>query len=473
MTEQTKSKNEPVPVDAVVKISLSSDQMEAKIFIESPKNEGKAVSALSIDNAIRDSKIIFGIDMQLVQRLKAEPQYSRELTLARGVVPVGGADGSIKYNFQVKVDTHPKVREDGTVDYRDLGIVSNVRKNQILAEITLPTKGSEGMTVTGRKVAPTVGKSVASPVGRNTELSPDGTKLFAKVDGHVGMMGTKINVVDTFIVAKDVDNSTGSIKSVCNVSVCSSILEGFMVDAQGNVDIGNAIEGGSVKATGNVTVHGGVVGRSRSKIECKGNFKSTFLENCEANAGGSINAESIMNSNVKCGGKLELSGMRAKLMGGRCVVGQDLIASSIGSPANLRTELILGADPAIITRYAVLSAEIKQLGESLEKLNQIVVLLSRYEQAGTLPASKKRMLVSSQASIKVSEDKLKSDTEEYESLSGQIENSGKGKVICRGIMYRGVKLTIGFASMEIENDITSSSFALVDGKIAITPVSPY
>jgi uncharacterized protein (DUF342 family) len=75
--------------------------------------------------------------------------------------------------------------------------------------------------------------------------------------------------------------------------------------------------------------------------------------------------------------------------------------------------------------------------------------------------------------IKVSEDKLKSDTEEYESLSGQIENSGKGKVICRGIMYRGVKLTIGFASMEIENDITSSSFALVDGKIAITPVSPY
>jgi uncharacterized protein (DUF342 family) len=473
MAEQIKSKNMPVAVDAIVKILLSTDQMEAKILIEPPKNDGRAASALSIDNAIRAAKVNFGIDMQLLQRIKAEPQYSKEFILARGVAPVNGVDGSIKYNFAVKVDAHPKVREDGTVDYRDLGIVCNVRKGQILAEITLPTRGSEGMTVTGRKIVPVSGKLLGSPVGRNTELSPDGTKLSSKVDGHVGMMGTRVNVVDTFIVTKDVDNSTGSINSVCNVSVCSSVLEGFMVEAQGNVDIGNAIEGGSVKAAGNVTVHGGVVGRSRSKIECRGNFKSTFLENCEANAGGSIDAESIMNSNVKCGGKLELSGMRAKLMGGRCVVGQDLIANSIGSPANLRTELVLGADPAIVTRYGTLAAEIKQLKESLEKLGQIVVLLSKYEQAGTLPASKKRMLMSTQSSIQTSELKLNNDIDEYNSLSGQIENSGRGKVICRGMMYRGVKLTIGFASIELENDIASSSFALVDGKIVITPVSPY
>ncbi len=473
MTDQTKTKNTPAPVDAEAKITISSDFMEAKIYIEPPKNQGKPVTGTSIDNALREAGINFGVDMQFLQKFKNEPVYSREYVVARGVAPVGGIDGKIKYDFAVKLDAHPKLREDGTVDYRDLGIVSNVRKGQVLAEITLPTKGSDGMTVKGQKMNPSPGRQVNYPAGRNTELIENGTKLISTIDGHVGLDGARINVVDTFIVPNDVDNSTGSIKSVCNVSVCGSLLEGFAIEAAGNVDIGGAIEGGSVKATGNVIVHGGVVGRGISKIECKGDFTSTFLENCEANAGGSLKAESIMNSNVKCGGKLELNGMRAKLMGGRCVIGQDLIANSIGSPAFLRTELVLGIDPAVMTRYAILSAETKQLRESIEKLNQIVTLLNKYEQAGNLPESKKRMLINSLTSIKTSQEKLKSDTEEYNSLSGLIENSGKGKVICRGTMFRGVKLTIGFATIEVDSDIISSSFALVDGKIAITSVSPY
>lgn len=83
------------------------------------------------------------------------------------------------------------------------------------------------------------------------------------------------------------------------------------------------------------------------------------------------------------------------------------------------------------------------------------------------------MYQSSQVSLDASIAKLDADTKEYDALSTQIENSGKGKVICHGTMYRGVKLTIGFASMNVENDITSSSFSLVDGKIAVTATSSY
>lgn len=473
MLEQQNAKSGPKPVAAAVRVSVSSDLMQAGMIIDPPKYQGADATAQMIDDALKNAKVTYGIDVQLLQKIKANPQHSRDYTIARGVAPLNGTDGSIKYLFNTNTESHPKVREDGTVDYRDLGIVVNVKNGQVLADIKLPTKGVEGMSVTGKKLPPTPGKAVASPVGRNTALSDDGTKLFATIDGHVTLNGTRINVVDTFIVSGDVDTSTGNIKSVSNVSIIGNVLEGFTIDAAGNVDIGGNVEGGSVKAGGTVTVHRGIVGMGHSKIECKGDLKSTFLENCDVTCGGSVKTESIMNSNVKCAGKLELIGTRAKIMGGRFVVGDDVIANSIGSPSNLYTELILGADPSIMTRYALLAKEKVQLAEQIEKLKQIIDLLGKYQQAGKLPASKRQMLQNSQISLDASTAKLNADVKEYDALSAQIENSGKGKVICHGTFYRGVKLTIGFASMKAENDITSSSFSLADGKIAITPTSSY
>lgn len=473
VSEQSTLKAAPKPVDAAVKARISLDFLEAHVYIEPPKYGGSELTPEILDKALKDAGVSYGIDAQVLQNLKANPQYSRELLIARGKPPVNGVDGTINYYVETGSKGHPKVREDGTVDYRDLSIVLNVKSGQVLAEITLPTKGTEGIAVTGRKLAPVPGKAVSSPVGRNTRLSDDGTKLFSEVDGHVDLNGARVNVVETFIVPKNVDNSTGNIKSICNVTVCENVLEGFAIEANGNVEIGGTVEGGSIKSGGNIKIQRGIIGRGRSKIECSGDLSSTFIENCEVSTGGSIKAESIMNSIIKCTGKLELEGYRAKLMGGRCVVGQDIVANQIGSPAYLRTELILGVEPATMARYASLAAEIKSLRENIGKLNQIVELLEKYEQTGTLPSSKKKMLTASKISLQTSLIKLKSDTEEYEKMSDQIQNSGSGKVICRGTMYRGVKLTIGCESMDIENEVTSSSFSIADGKIVITPVSPY
>lgn len=459
------------PVPATVTVTVSRDLLSASLVIEPPKNQGADVTPRMIDDAISAAKVTFGVDEVLLEKIKAHPQYSHEYTIAHGIPPTPGKDGSIKYCFDINPKSRPKVREDGTVDYRDLGIVVNVKSGQVLAEITPPTPGIEGMSVTGKKLPPPAGKTIPSPVGRNTALSPDGTKLIATIDGHVTMDGARVNVVDTFIVSEHVGTSTGNIKTVCNVSVMENVLEGFSVEAEGNVEIGRNVEGGCVKSGGNVIIHGGVVGMGRSKVECKGNLSSTFLENCEVIAGGNITAESIMNSNVKCAGKLELYGMRAKMMGGKFIVGGDVIANEIGSPSNLHTELVLGADPSVMTRYSALAAEKKQLAEQIEKLEKIIELLTKYAQAGQLPPSKKRMLQTSRVSLDAAIAKLDAASKEYDMLSAQIENSGKGTVICRKTMYRGVKLTIGFVTMKIENDIQSSKFSLVDDKIVVTPIT--
>lgn len=470
----TTQKYKEKPIEAVVKVTVSSDLMQAEFVAEPPKYGGAEVSAQMIDNAVRLAKVTYGINVPLLENAKKSPQYNKTYVFAKGTAPKNGTDGKITYCFQTTVSSHPKVKQDGTVDYRDLGIVRNVTHGQQLAEIVLPTPGVEGMSVTGKKLNPTAGRSIPSPVGRNTELSPDGTKLIASIDGHVSLNGSRINVLDTFNVSNDVGTSTGNIKSVASVTVLGSVQSGFNVEAAGNIEIGHNVEGGMLTAGDNITIHGGVVGMNSSKINAKHNVSGIFFENCEIVCGGSVKTESLMNCSVKCGEKLELYGMRAKIVGGRYVVGGDLIANEIGSFSNIPTQVILGADPMIMTRHAALQNEIRQLNDQIPKLTQIVELLSKFVKAGQqLPYSKRKMLQDSQMSLSKGLAKLKTDNSEFNGINEQIQNAGKGKIICRGTMYRGVKLTIGFASMIVENDITCSSFALDDGKIVVAPTSSY
>jgi uncharacterized protein (DUF342 family) len=471
MANQNNSTGTSLPVDAAVRVYVTKDLLEAKIEMEPPQSGGAPVTPKMIDDALSAAKVTYGIDKELIEKIKISPVYSQEIVVARGVAPVNGTDGHIKYNFNMLIDPHPKVRENGTVDYHDLGIIQNATKGTVLSDITLPTKGTEGMGVTGRTLAQKQGIGVSSPTGRNTKLSDDGTQVIAMADGNVTLVNSQVNVNETFVVGEDVDNSTGDIIFVGNVQIFGNVLESFKVDAKGNVDIYGAVAGGMIKAGGNINAHGGIVGKNQSIIECKGNLVSTFLENCTVSTSGSITAESIMNCSIKCSQTLELVGIRAKLVGGRCIVCEDIIANTIGSPANLPTELVLGADPMILTRHAVLLKEIEQMDSQNNKLNQVVALLSQYADAGRLPQDKIEMLESSKLSLNVNSTKLKIKQKELEIVKQKIENAGMGKVVCKGTIYHGVKLSIGFATMSIEEPLSFSSFTNIEGKIVVGTAS--
>lgn len=474
MALQAAEKNPVKPVDAVVRVAVAAGGLEATIYIEPPKDGGADATADGIGRALSAAGVTYGIDRNVLEAVCARPKsnYGQNIRIASGKPPIPGENGSIAYLFQIKTEAKPKERDDGSVDYRDLGLVQNAKRGQILARVTLATPGTPGMSVLGKPIPPVPGKPVYSPAGRNTQLSDDGTQLFSLVDGHINFSGSRVNVTDTYSVPQDVDTSTGNVVSVANVSVCGSVREGFLVRAEGSVDIGGSVEAGSVHAGRDVTVHGGVVGRGMAKIECGGNFTTSFLENCVVKAGGNISAGYILNSNVECA-KLTLTGLRARLMGGRVLAREGVEAQQLGSPAMLRTELVVGMDPGAVTRRDTLKAELEKLEENVGKLKQIVELLGQYEKAGSLTPDKVRLLLSSRLSLRSSLERMDKGREELEALDRSLMESGRGMVVCRGPVYRGVKITVGFASVEIDHDMPASSFSLADGKILIKPVSLY
>ena len=95
------------------------------------------------------------------------------------------------------------------------------------------------------------------------------------------------------------------------------------------------------------------------------------------------------------------------------------------------------------------------------------MLLRQYKEANRLSSDKTVLLDNSAFSLEEAKGRYETAKEELAQLNPQIENSGIGKVVCRNIMYRGAKVTIGGVHMEIDRTVTCSSFVNIKGEIKV------
>lgn len=88
-----------------------------------PAFSGQKILPDEIFKFIKQSGIVYGICEDSIRSFCEEKRFYSELMCAKGVLPVDGTDGWINYNFNTDKGLMPKERNDGTVDFRDLGLV--------------------------------------------------------------------------------------------------------------------------------------------------------------------------------------------------------------------------------------------------------------------------------------------------------------------------------------------------------------
>ncbi len=453
---------EPPPIDAVITVSISDNRMEAYLRIKPPMNGGLSPTLKDLEDALANKKITFGVKKAKLKVLAAYPVYNTDNLIATGIMPVNGINGTHVFKFSAEKDLRPKERADGTVDYRDLGIVENVKKGQILCVITHPIDGSEGITVTGRVLLPIKGKAVPSLVGKNTELSEDGTAIYSKIDGQVEYDGRKISVSESLFIKGNVDNSTGNIKFVGNVIIAGTVLDNFVVEAGGNIEIAGTVGSAVLKADGSIFLRSGIIG---SEVSCKGDLTSKFIEHCNVFASGNITSEFIMTSNIKCGISVELVGSKGKLVGGSCIAGQNIIARTIGSINDLETDLKIVIDPSISVRQQELVKQLPGLEKQIHSLKTLISLLKEFKAANRLEPDKKIILDNALLSYDVCTDLLANTKQELDEINESLKSRSNGKIICTGTIFPGTKMTIGSAKMNVTNPLEFTSFYYSDGYI--------
>lgn len=456
----------PKPIDTIVEVFITKDRLKAYLNIIPPKNGGADCNFISLRNVLSKNNITYGVNTQTLLDLSKNPQYNSKILIAEGIPPINGVDGSFDIKFKTTKDLKPKKREDGTVDFYNLDNIVNVKKDDLLCTIVLPTESIDGKSVLGKTITAAKGKPVSSLLwGKNTTLSEDGTKITSNIEGQVDYRQGKIAVNETFNIIGDVDSSTGNIKVVGNVVISGRVRSGFTVEATGDIKIDGSLGSVTLIAGGDIILRGGVIG---GNITCDGNLNSKFIENCKVLVKLDIKTDYIMNSYIRCGKNIETINSISKIVGGRCFAGENIKANTIGSPANVKTNLTIGPDPRAVKKQKNLEREILLLENKSKSLKSLIYLLKQFETSGHLSPDKKRSLedaVFSQNKIKESSQDLNIELKE---ITDEIQSKVYGKVICKGILYAGTTVKIRNQSKTFNQSIFSKSIYYSEEGIGVS-----
>jgi len=163
---------EELKTDAVASVIISPDKLKAFIVLNPPEEE-KMLKPEEILELLNKNGVTYGIKNSTIDSIVKSPVYNEMICVAEGKPPIPGQNGSIEYHFDIKKERKPTVLEDGRVDFRELNLIENVSKGQVLCTLIPPVPGIKGKTVTGEDIPTVEGKPAILPKGRNVEVSED------------------------------------------------------------------------------------------------------------------------------------------------------------------------------------------------------------------------------------------------------------------------------------------------------------
>ncbi|MCL2097000.1 MAG: FapA family protein [Oscillospiraceae bacterium] len=448
----------PPPVNAEGRVFISKDELEARIRITPPQNDGLDLSFAELKILLIKNGIMFGMDNEALAKLAAEPTYDTDIVIARGVNKRDGEAAELKYLVELERKLMPKETEDGKIDLRDIGAVQEVKKDDVLCEKIAATPGIPGTTVKGAQIVPTPGKDKAFPAGKNTAVSADGFKLLASIDGHVSFSGNKINILDVFLVAGDVSSQTGNINFSGNVIVRGNVLQGFTISSSGDVTVSGSVESAKITAGGNLVIRGGFRGGESGELDVSGNAACGFIEGGSIRVRGNLNSSYIINSTVKCGGSVILGG-KGMIRGGAVTARESITANYIGAKiSSVLTVVEVGNDPEILERFKKVAEDLSLHEKNMRDVELLITTLLKLKQVNRLTPEKAANLDKAVSYMSTAKQTQLEIREEHAMLSAQMADIGYGKVHVKNTAYHGTKIIMGTDVLNLHVDYSYVTF---------------
>jgi len=451
-------------IDSECKVTISKDEMKAFISLTRPIG-GTDISENEIHELLKLNRVVFNINETEIRNVVINKVYNKEVLVSEGIEPQAGKDAELTYHFDLSTEKAINIDKDGKIDYHELSLIKNVNAGDLLVTLIPNTAGISGKNVFGEEVSGKDGKKLALPRGRNVDISEDGLSLVSSIAGEVKVLDGKVNVFSVYEVKHNVDNSTGNIRFNGKVVVMGNVLTGFVIEAEGDVEVYGVVEGAIIRSNGSIILHRGIQGMNRGELYCEGDLIAKFIENSKIEIKGNIQSDAIMHSQVTCGRKLEASGRKGLLVGGFFKVGEEIKAKVIGSPMATITELEVGVNPDMRKKYENVKNELKQISDNLDKTTKAVDLLTKMSKTMELPADKKILLAKSvklKLQLQQSLDQVMSEQSEMETYFDELS---RGKIRVQDVIYSGSRIVIGSSMMNIKDPVQFVSFYRINADI--------
>ncbi|MBN1128558.1 MAG: DUF342 domain-containing protein [Chitinispirillaceae bacterium] len=415
-----------------------------------------------------------GIDLEMLKKIAIEQPYKTTVEVAAATKPVPGEDASLEYLVSISPDARPQIRQDGKVDYREIKSFSSVAAKQVIARKKPFTPGTPGTAINGEPLPAAPGKDLPMPLGRNTEMSSDGTQLIASKAGIVSEENGLINVIELLDIQKDVDFSTGNIKYSGDVMVHGNVLSGFTVEAEGSVHIKGEVESAKIiSRNSDVHIDRGIIGRGETQITAKKSIHVAFAQDATLSTEGSITVEKyLLNCDATCF-SLQSKDNHGSIIGGVVRAEKFIQVGHLGAEKGNKTQITLfdkertllqGKLRELVELDKKLAVEIEPVEKQLKTKSD---LLKKFQGAATArQLAEVKKWIDAYNGINT---KIKYVHQKMEELKQKIDQTSTrsydGFVKVAGTVWQGVELELYGRYFNVGDTMTNARFRLNKAEI--------
>lgn len=431
----------PEPEKCVVRVPGNGERAFACFY--PPTTGGASLTEADIISDLQHAGICHGIRKKAIAHFLSHHEYLRDYFIAEATLPVQGHNAKIQYFFDINTTARPKLNEDGSVDFHQLGNIKTVHEGDKLATLKPAYRGKAGISVLGKPLPPKKVKSRVLRFGRNIHLSEDKCHIYSEVSGHVTLVDDMVMVSDIYRVPANVDSSTGDIDYKGTVEVTGNVNTGFAIKAEGDIIVNGVVEGATLISGGNIVLKRGMQGMDRGTLEAEGNITAKFLENCKVKCKGTLKADAVLHSEVSCRGKVDILGRKGLLNGGSLSTYADVHITTLGSTMGAATKIEIISDKDLIIRTNELKDEIDEIKEMFAKIDRVIASVKE-QLAGNQEISpeQKEYLKLMTVQKPVLAKKMKGMREEREKLLDRIEKNKHSCIRVEGVVYSGIEVIV-------------------------------
>ena len=355
----------PEIIDGGIKLEVFNDFMAA--FLTKTDAFDQKLTVTQVKQVLFDKDIVAGIvaDEMIEGFITSSGFKAKAFKVAQGISPVQGKDASIKFFFDSDYLKAGGVTDDGVIDFKDRGEMPFVELGTMLAEKTPIKESCNGKNIYGEAIEITPAIDIELKIGKGAQLSDDGLKILAEVQGFpVHTMSRHIAVYQEYTTEGDVDYETGHINYDGNVTVNGRIKSGFKVE--GNNIQALALDGGTITADENVNIAGGI---NEGTIYSRGNIRAKFIHNSKLLCLGDVIIEKeIVDSDIECSGKCVVE--NGKLISSRITAKMGVQAKNIGTDMSEPNIIKVGHDIFTQKELEKNKDQMDKVKEQIEHLNK-------------------------------------------------------------------------------------------------------
>ncbi len=450
-----------------IEVSISQGDLVASIKVTSRSEDIGSISTSDLFKALSEQGVTYGIWEDIVKQIAEETVINKWVTVAKGEKPSDGTDGYVKYKFS-KDGKKAKLKEDisGRVNIKDMNLIQNVKKGDVLCELVPPETGKSGMSVKGQELIGKLGAAAALPGGKNVEVSPDGNKLLAAIDGMVIWAESEVNVDPVYMVDM-VDSSTGNVRFNGSVVVNGEVGDGFEIHAGEDVTVAMSVGRVIITAGGNIKIGGGVLGQEKAQITAKGSIHAKFVQDASIKSAKEIVIEDyIRNSEVTAAGPVIVRSPSGWITGSTISSEGWIYCHTIGHQTNpVGSRLIIGHNPRLHDeRERKKNEVIEKVGDFL-KLQASITKMRIISSQGNLSSQQSALYQKILDAIDTIRYNINEIDARVKELTNKINTVFSGNIYIEGIANEGTTILIGKETREITDPRVKTQFSLENNEI--------